>query len=140
MRTTILLITILITNSLAMAEPTAKDKKMDKLPPFINPLKIAKFVDDGNGKISEVNGDVCYNKSAHTKLTIYLKNVKPASDLRTLTAFNEGYIDGYESGTKRTLELKRQSENSTLSDIVQSKILWFAIGASSSFFIVELFK
>jgi len=123
-----------------MAEPTAKDKKMDKLPPFINPLKIAKFVDDGNGKISEVNGDVCYNKSAHTKLTIYLKNVKPASDLRTLTAFNEGYIDGYESGTKRTLELKRQSENSTLSDIVQSKILWFAIGASSSFFIVELFK
>lgn len=140
MRITIALITILITNSLAMAEPTAKDKKMDKLPPFINPLKIAKFVDDEKGKVSESDGNVCYNKSAHTKLTIYLKNVKPASDLRTLTAFNEGYTDGYESGTKRVLDLKRQSESSKLSDIVQSKILWFAIGASSSFFIVELFK
>lgn len=141
MRTSFLLITLLLTNSLALAVPTAKDsKKMEKLPPFVNPLKLAKFIDDDSGKVSVKDGDVCYNDPAHTKLTVFLQNVKPASDLRALQSFNEGYLDGYEKGAKRTLDLKTQSELSTFSEILQNKILWFAIGASSSLILVELFK
>ena len=140
MRLYIALIIVLLSNSFAMAEPTAKDFKMDKLPPFINPLKIAKFVDKGDGKVSEKNGEVCYNQPAHTKLTVYLKTVQPASDLRALQAFNEGYTEGYEKGAKKALDLKTQSENSTLSQLLQNKILWFAIGASSSLILVEFIK
>lgn len=141
------LIMLLCLSTAVCAQPKESEQEKEKgkitmtarLPPFVEPL----VLEENEGKIEVVGEDVCYDDVAHESLLTYLYEVKPASDKRAFKAWSNGYVDGYEHGARKAIDIinrRNKLKISSFSDIMNNKFLWLTIGAVTAYVAVEFTK
>lgn len=135
------ILAIIYASADAAAEPASSGTVLiEDLPPFVSPLRLHEGSLPEGGEVKEVDGLVCYDEPAHSRLLIFMHNTQPASDLRAMAAWNDAYALGYEEGATRAIDMVETKRPSMFSVIVNSKLFWLSVGAVSAYSLMEIIK
>ena len=136
------LLSLIYASADAAAEPASSGTVLiENLPPFVSPLRLHEGSLPEGGEVKRVDDLVCYDEPAHSRLLIFMHNTEPASDLRAMAAWNDGYALGYEEGATRAIDMvETKRRPSMFSVIANSKLFWLSVGALSAYSFMEIIK